>query len=268
MNAGSSSDEPLSAGIEVQVASRLAIVKLNQPARRNAISLAMWKGLANTFERLSADPEVRAIILTGEGNDFSVGADISEFARERADARQATEYESAVDACTEAIQASKRPTIAALHGYCLGGACHLALACDFRIGAGTLKMGIPAARLSIVYGVRSTQRLLSIVGLSAAKRILFAAEQLPGVEALRLGLIDRLANSAVEEARAFAAPMIENAPLSIAGAKTILNALASGSGTLDPIVAETLIAQAAQSEDYSEGRNAFAAKRKPDFKGR
>jgi enoyl-CoA hydratase/carnithine racemase len=254
--------------IEVEVVDRVATVTINRPALRNSMTLAMWRDMARAFERLSADAEVRGIILTGAGQDFSTGADISEFGEVRADAEQATAYEVAVDACSDAIQSARQPTIAALHGYCLGGACHMAMACDFRVADETAKIGIPAARLSIVYGVRSTQRLLAIVGLPAAKRILFSAERLNSEEALRIGFVDRVGASALATAQAFAATMAENAPLSIAGAKAILNALAMGPGALDLAEAERIIAHAANSDDYREGRDAFAAKRAPEFKGR
>src|SRR5918911_4229571 len=254
--------------IDIRIADRIATVTIDRPAQSNSMTLAMWRDMAGCFERLSADAEVRGIILTGAGRDFSTGADIGEFGQVRADAEQAAAYEMAVDACSDAIESARQPTIAALQGYCLGGACHMAMACDFRIADASARIGIPAARLSIVYGVRSTQRLLAIVGLPAAKRILFSAERLDAEEALRIGFVDRVGPSALETARAFAATMAANAPLSIAGAKAILNGLAMGPGALDLAEAERIIAHAADSDDYREGREAFAAKRAPDFKGR
>ncbi|MEA2935696.1 MAG: hypothetical protein QOD74_2342, partial [Variibacter sp.] len=187
--------------IETQVADRLAIVTINRPTLRNSMTLAMWRDMAVIFAELSATSEVRGIILTGAGADFSTGADISEFDSVRSDAQQAAAYEVAVDACSGAIEAARQPTIAALSGYCLGGGCHLSMACDFRVADQTAKIGIPAARLSIVYGVRSTQRLLAIVGLPAAKRILFSGERIDAAEAFRIGFVDRLGASALETAR-------------------------------------------------------------------
>ncbi|MFE1599455.1 enoyl-CoA hydratase/isomerase family protein [Methylobacterium sp. ID0610] len=253
--------------IEIGIADRVATVTINRPQQRNAMTLAMWREMARLFGRLSADAQVRGIILTGAGADFSTGADIAEFDQVRGDARQAEAYEVAVDACSDAIQAARQPTIAALHGYCLGGANHMAMACDFRVADASARIGIPAARLSIVYGVRSTQRLLALVGLPAAKRLLFGAERIDAEEAFRLGLVDRVGAEAGIEARALAATMAENAPLSIAGAKAILNGLAMGTGSLDLGHAEALIAEAADSRDYREGRDAFAQKRKPAFRG-
>lgn len=254
--------------IQIGIEDRIAVVTINRRAQRNAMTLAMWREMAAIFARLSEDRAVRAIILTGDGPDFSTGADISEFAAVRGDAEQAAAYEIAVDACSDAIQSARKPTVAALSGYCLGGGCHLSMACDFRIADATVQIGIPAARLSIVYGVRSTRRLLSLVGLSQAKRMMFSAERLDAGRALTIGFVDGVGENAIEAARAFVAPMIDNAPLSIAGAKAILNGLEMGPGALDLEDAERFIAQAADSADYREGRDAFAQKRPPQWQGR
>jgi len=250
------------------VAGGVAVVRIERPERRNAMTLAMWRGLARLVRELSASPEARAIVLTGAGRDFCAGADVSEFDRVRGDAAQARAYEEAVDDCADAIFDSPRPTIAAIAGYCLGGGCHLALACDFRFVQPEARIGIPAARLSIVYGRRSTQRLLALAGLARAKHILFSAAQLDAAEAVAAGIADRLMPDALAAARSSAALFADNAPLSIAGAKAILNALAMGEGALPPGLAEQLIDAAAASADYLEGRRAFAEKRRPVFAGR
>jgi len=147
---------------------RVAVVSLNRPAVRNAVTLAMWRELADIFSRLAGDDEVRAVVLTGSGTDFSVGADVSEFDRIRENRDQSAAYEVSVDACSAAIADVAKPVIAAISGYCLGGGCHLALACDFRFADHTAKLGIPSAKLSIIYGVKSVQRLLAIAGLANA----------------------------------------------------------------------------------------------------
>lgn len=254
--------------LRVAIDGRIATVTIDRPRQRNAMTLAMWREMAAIFARLSDDAEVGAIVLAGDGADFSTGADISEFGAVRADAAAAAAYEVAVDACSDAIQAAKKPTIAALSGYCLGGGCHLSMACDFRVSDGTAQIGIPAARLSIVYGVRSTQRLLGLVGLTQAKRLMFTAARIGADEALAIGFVDRVGTNALDTARAFAAEMADNAPLSIARAKAILNGLSMGPGALDLDGAERLIAAAADSADYREGRAAFAEKRPPRWQGR
>ena len=206
-------------------------------------------------------------MLAGAGDDFSVGADVKEFASVRGSATAATDYEIAVDACADAIAAAPQPTFAVINGYCLGGGCHMALACDFRIAHVGASIGIPAARLSIVYGVRSTQRLLALVGLVEAKRILYGAQRYDAGTALAIGLVDASVRSPNEEAARLAAELAAVAPLSIAGAKTILTGLSMGPGVLDPGLAQAAIDMAADSADYREGRQAFAQKRAPRFKG-
>lgn len=254
------------ADIEVTRDGATAVVTLNRPAQRNAMTLAMWKEVARLFREFAGDDAVRAVILTGAGGNFSVGADISEFAKVRADIAQSTAYEVAVDASTDAIADLPKPTIAVADGYCLGGGCHLAMACDFRFAGPTAAFGIPAARLSIVYGLRSTQRLYALVGLTAAKRILFSAERFDAAEALRIGFADVRADDALKAAKDFAAAMADNAPLSISGAKFMLNGMAMG--TVDPDEAQAAIDRASASGDYAEGRRAFAEKRRPRFTGR
>jgi enoyl-CoA hydratase/carnithine racemase len=246
----------------------VAIVTLNRPEVRNAVNLAMWRELAAIFDALGRDGDVRAVVLTGAGKDFSVGADVSEFDRIRDNRQQAAAYEVAVDCCSNAIANVRKPVIAAVSGYCLGGGCHLALACDFRLADDTAMFGIPAAKLSIVYGILSVQRLLALVGIANAKRILFSAERYDAVRSNEMGLIDEVVTDAVAEAVAFARRMAANAPLSIAGAKVMLNGLSTGAGALDLATAQRLVDEASDSEDFKEGRHAFAEKRVPQFTGR
>ncbi|MGP4753699.1 enoyl-CoA hydratase-related protein [Agrobacterium pusense] len=244
----------------------VAIVTLNRPNQRNAVTYAMWCELAERVRGFDSDPDVRAILLTGAGADFSAGADISEFDAVRGGAEASTRYEVAVDAAGDAIYDVSKPTIAVLRGYCLGGAAHLAMSCDFRIAEESAVFGIPAARLSIVYGVSATRKLFSLVGVTEAKRILYSANRFTAGQALGNGFIDELADDATAAALERANAMVANAPLTIKGAKFILNGCARGD--LDRTDAERLIDQASSSEDYAEGRKAFAEKRPPRFTGR
>ncbi len=256
------------ADVEINADAEITTVLLNRPASRNAMTSAMWREVGRIFRELADDTHVRGIILTGAGQNFSVGADITEFSAVRGDAAAALAYERDVDACADAIAAAPQPVIAALDGYCLGGGCHLALAADFRFAAPTAQIGIPSAKLSIVYGVRSTQRLLALVGLANAKRILYGAERIGGQAAEAIGLVDEVAESPIDAAGLYLRRLAHNAPLSIGGAKTILTGLSMGPGALDPASADVLINAAADSADYAEGRRAFADKRAPHFKGR
>lgn len=253
--------------IRIERRDGIAEIMLNRPSVKNAVTLAMWRELAEIFARFDADRDVRGVVLRGAGKDFSVGADISEFEKIRDDRHQSAAYEVAVDACSGAIAAIGKPVVAAISGYCLGGGCHLALACDFRFGDRTAMVGIPAAKLSIVYGVHSVQRLLALAGVSNAKRILYSADRYPAEQAVSMGLIDELHEDAGLAAEKFLQRLAANAPLSIAGAKYMINGLSMSAGALDPSAAQRLIDEASDSEDFREGRRAFAEKRSPLFRG-
>lgn len=254
--------------IDVQVAEQIAIVTLNRPALRNSVTLEMWRGIATIFTKLGQDREIRSIILTGAGGNFSVGADVSEFGQVRSDLKQSKEYEIAVDASSDAIANAPQPVIAVLEGYCLGGGCHLSMACDFRYAHSDALIGIPAAKLSIVYGIRSTQRLFALVGLTNAKHILYSAERFTAGEAQQMGLVDHVSADPMADARSFALKLAAVAPLSIQGAKQFLTGLAMGPGRLDEEQANAMIDRVSDSDDYKEGRKAFADKRPPVFRGR
>jgi enoyl-CoA hydratase/carnithine racemase len=246
----------------------IGVVSLDRPEVRNAVKLSMWRQLAGVFSDLANDDAIRAIVLTGSGADFCVGADVTEFDRIRENRDQSAAYEVAVDACSAAIAGISKPVISAISGYCLGGGCHLALACDFRFADQTAKFGIPSAKLSIVYGVKSVQRLLAIVGIANAKRMLYSGERYDAERSWGMGLVDEIGDDAVGAALAFASTLARNAPLSIAGAKFMLNGLSLGDGGLDVAAAQRLIDQAADSDDFREGRKAFIEKRAPRFRGR
>lgn len=247
----------------------LAIVTLNRPEKRNALSLAMWPRMGEIFRDLAADDAVRAVILTGAGGNFSAGADISEFATVRNDAQQAASYGVSGAETSQLIRDFPKPVIAAVAGYGVGGGCGLALNCDFRIGDATTRMGIPAARLGIVYGPEACRSLEQQVGRSNAKRILFSGKIFAAEEALRFGLIDQIAEgSALDGARALAGEFVGNAPLTIRGSKQILNAIARGEDRERATELQGLVDEAFNSEDYREGQRAFKEKRRPRFQGR
>jgi len=247
----------------------VAVVTINRPKRRNACNLAAWRELATSFESLVDERELRLVVLTGAAGHFSAGADISEFAALRADPASGAAYEREVTRCYDAIEALPQPSVAAIEGFCVGGGMALAIACDFRVARSGASFGIPAARLGTVYSLRESQMLLALVGLAQAKRILFGGELIDAAEAARIGLIDRLGEGdAIEAALAFAGRMVENAPLSIAGAKRTLAALARGEAAASAAAIEALVEQAFESADYKEGAKAFMEKRRPHFVGR
>jgi enoyl-CoA hydratase/carnithine racemase len=247
----------------------VATVTLERPTKRNAVSLAMWKRLGEIFSEINARDDVRVAILTGAGGHFCAGADISEFSTVRADAQSGRLYEAANEAATIALRDCGKPTIAAVSGYGMGGGCALALACDLRVGDATTRMGIPAARLGIVYGELDCGLLHRQVGLANAKRILYSGRAFDAKDCAAMGLIDIVAaGPALEEAEKLAADIADNAPLSLAGSKLVLETLAAGSAASRYGEISAIIERAMNSADYREGARAFLEKRKPAFTGR
>ncbi len=245
-----------------------AVVTLNRPRQRNAVSLAMWRDLIRIFDALGQNPRVRAIVLTGAGGNFSAGADIVEFEQVRATVEQGLDYEAAVDACCDAIANTPKPTIAVINGFCMGGACHLAMSCDFRYAQAESRFAIPAARLSVVYGVRGVQRLLALVGVSNAKHIMYSASQFSADEGRRIGFIDHVSPDPMRAARSYAGMIADNAPLTIAGTKLMLNGLTMDLGLLTEEIVTRTVNRAVASQDYRDARQAFVEKRVPVFTGK
>lgn len=246
----------------------VAVVTLNRPARRNAMTLAMWRELGRIFERLGGEASIRAIILTGAGGAFCAGADISEFPAVRATPADGHIYEAAADTCQTQIQACPKATIAAISGPCYGGGVGLALACDFRVADSTAYFAIPAARLSNVYGVVETRALYNAVGFAAAKEVLFSGRRYDVEEAHRIGLATHRAEAgALSGAKSLAAGLAKSAPLTIKGAKAVLAALANGDVEARQPGIQSIMDEALSSADYREGVAAFSEKRDPVFRG-
>lgn len=145
--------------IPVSVDQRVAQVRLNRPEHRNALTMSLWKALGEKVDALARSDHVSVILIMGTGDSFCAGADISEFENTRGNAEETLEYERIYEGCCDRIAASAKPTIAAIDGFCMGGDCNLAMSCDFRIASPASTFAIPAARLSVIYGVSGTRRL-------------------------------------------------------------------------------------------------------------
>src|SRR4249920_3479976 len=241
----------------------------DSPARRNAISGQMWRAIPTAMTAFDADPEVRCVVLRGEGTvAFAAGADISEFEARRSSQRSVREYDGLVDAAQHAIEDSSKPVIALIHGFCIGGGVEMALACDLRYAADSGQFAIPAARLGVGYGVHGTNRLVATVGHAAAREIMFTGRRYSAQEALAIGLVNRVlpAGELDGYVRTLTLELAANAPLSMEASKRIINALIDAHG--DFTEENQLTARCMQSEDYKEGRRAFMEKRAPRFKGK
>jgi len=261
----------MSDAILVERTGRTATVVFNRPHVRNAFNLAMWTALPEVVDGLARDPAVRAIVFRGAGEEaFASGADISEFRENRKDRATADAYNARTEAAYHAIETCPKPTVAMIYGYCMGGAIATAMACDLRFAADTAKFAIPAARLGIVYGLHSVKRLVSLVGPAAAKDILFSGRTFDAAEALGLGFVNRVLPAAglASFTADYLARVADNAPLSVRGAKLVVEAVVEDGGVARRAEIERLQLETFESEDYREGTTAFLEKRRPTFRGR
>ncbi len=246
-------------------------IVFDQPAKRNAISGAMWRGIPPAMARFDADPEVRCVAFRGAGSEaFAAGADISEFESLRAERAAVAEYDDLLDRVLHAIQDSRKPSLAMIHGFCLGGGLEVALACDLRYCGASAQFGIPAAKLGLAYNTEGHKRLLETVGHARAREIMFLGRRYGAEEGFDMGLVNRVFPDAEleNEVEKILATLCDNAPLSIANSKTILEEYVKSSGAPDAARMREAIERCARSADYEEGRRAFMEKRKPRFRGR
>jgi enoyl-CoA hydratase/carnithine racemase len=241
----------------------LAVLTIDRPAKRNALSFDMWSAIPALVGKVDVEEPVRALVIRGTDH-FSAGADIGEFTTLRADAEGAARYGAAVHAAGQAIATLRKPTIAAVTGNCIGGGCELALACDLRVAAPDARFGITPAKLGIVYQFASTKQLLDAVGPAWAKQILFTADIIGAATALRIGLVNELHADPVTRSLELAATIATRARVSVHGAKTIIGRIVGGHPDEDDAV-RALYAESAASADYAEGVRAFVEKRPPRF---
>ncbi len=204
----------------VEVAAPVATMVIHNPARRNAMTAAMWRRLPAVLDQLEADPAVRALVLTGADGNFCAGADLGDL-DELLDAGDA----SIAVLAEERLAAFAKPTVAAIRGACVGGGCQLAVACDLRLAADDARFGVPPARLGLVYPAPTTRRLAGLVGPSTAKALLFTAELIDAGRALRVGLVDEVLPAAALSARvgAVTAAVTAQSRLSVMAAKEIVD---------------------------------------------
>ncbi len=245
-------------------------ITFNNPSRMNALNSAMWASLPALISDAEANDPVRVVVLRGAGTQaFSAGADISEFSSART-GKAAAAYNELNHTAFGAVMNCAKPTIAMVQGYCMGGGLELALCCDLRYAGEGASFAIPSARLGIGYDPRWIRPMLSALTASQMKEILFTGRQFTGEEALRMGLISRLcACDALEsETRILAEMIAQNAPLSLYAAKRCIDEFLRNPENPDMQVLDKLVADCFESEDYAEGRAAFAEKRKAVFKGK
>lgn len=241
---------------------------LNRPERRNALNREMWAAIPPLMKSFDEDINIRCVVIRGGGHEaFAAGADISEFAESRNDAAAARDYEALNGAALAAIRDCSKPVIAMIQGYCIGGGLAMALACDLRVSDAGAIFALPPARLGLAYPQDGLADLVSTVGAATAKDMIFTARRMNADEALRLGLINRLAGDVESETKSLCAEIAAGAPLTITHSKRAIDLLANRPAHASSNEVARLAARCFNSRDYAEGRAAFAAKRKPEFRG-
>jgi enoyl-CoA hydratase/carnithine racemase len=243
----------------------VAVLTVDRPAKRNAITFAMWQGLPALLAALASDPRVRVLLFTGAGGNFSAGADIAELLEAYGDPVRADAYHATNVAAEEALAGFPHPTIAVVRGACVGGGCQLAVACDLRVAGAGARLGLTPAKLGVVYPAVPTTRLVRLVGPARAKYLLFSADLVRAEQALALGLVDEvvpdgeLADRALGLARTIAA----RSPQTVGAVKDVVNAVAAGG---DPHAAiEPWERASRHAPDVREGLAAFVERRPPVF---
>jgi enoyl-CoA hydratase len=253
------------------IADGVGTITFNNPEKRNAMSLAMWEALGDALAILRDDPAVHVVLLAGAGGKaFVSGADISQFEKERHNAESAEVYARRSSAGRDALMAFPKPTIACITGFCIGGGLQLAMLADMRFAADGSQFGIPAAKLGIAYGYDGLRNLVSLVGPSWARLLMFTGMRIDAAEALRIGLVERVYPPAevMEAALAVAHTIAGNAPLAVQAARRTIGDLLKDPEQRDLAAIKQIGIDCMNSEDFREGRRAFMEKRAPRFTGR
>jgi len=256
-------DDTLLTGIDGHVAT----ITINRPDKLNALNEAIRGGLCGVLDRLEADANVRVAIITGAGEKaFVAGADIGEF-----EGRSPITQHRVMTTTNvfDAMDAFSKPVVAAINGFCLGGGCELAMACDIRIASETAKLGQPEVNLGILPGGGGTQRLPRLVGLGTAFKLLYTGDLIPASEALRIGLVDEVVPAAdlMTRVRALATAIAAKSPVALRYIKEAVRASARTPLDEGLRLERSFFGLAFASRDKAEGVQAFLEKRKPEFTG-
>lgn len=236
---------------------------LNQPDKRNAISAEMWGALQTAVQNAEADPECRVVQIYGAGAHFAAGADITEFEQAYATKKSAAAYTQTMLDGLSVLERCAKPTIAIIRGACVGGGCSIALACDFRFGAFSARIGVTPGKLGLVYSADDTRRLIRTVGAANAKRLLMTADIINAEDAEKIGFLDSVADDAALDAATleFIAKIEGLSQWSVRATKKMFTLLDQG----EQSKADALMLSSFEGDDFKEGYKAFLQKRRPKF---
>ncbi|MGH8682095.1 MAG: enoyl-CoA hydratase/isomerase family protein [Burkholderiales bacterium] len=247
----------------------IATVTLNKPERLNALDKGMWRALGEIFRDLDRDESLRCVVLRGAGDRaFAAGADIAEFATERANVEQAREYDRVVHPTLEAVAHCRHPVVAMIRGACVGGGLELAAVCDLRICGESSRFGIPVKNLGLVVAYGELQGLIDLVGRAAALEIVLEGRVFGAPEAKDKGLVNRIVpdDKVEEETAGMVRRIAAGAPLVARWHKRFARRLADPRPLTPGEYDESFACFG--TEDYRIGYRAFLAKGKPEFRGK
>lgn len=247
----------------------IAIVAFNRPEVRNAFDLSMWRGLQATMEALSAEDDLRCVVLRGTGREaFSAGADISAFAKERGSRALEDRYAEVLHTSMQSIRLCRHPVVAMIMGACIGGGAGIATMCDFRVGGEGIRFGITARNLGIWYPYAEIDPVIQLAGSGVVAELLIEGRIFNGREAYEKGLLSRVVpDTEVEtEALALARRIATGSPLSARFHKAAIRRLRGDLPVSDE--EQRAVNDFADTEDFRSATNAFLAKRRPVFRGR
>ncbi|HSM17600.1 MAG TPA: enoyl-CoA hydratase-related protein [Gemmatimonadales bacterium] len=262
-------EPPESAPVLVRRDGAVTTLTLNRPARLNAVSLPLYDSLTESLRTISSDSSTRALVITGAGRAFSVGADLKAHGETEPTPDERRYYIAAAQQANRQLQALPKPVVAAVNGHAIGAGLELALSCDLIIVAEEAKLRLPELALGTFVGGGVTYTLAERVGLAKAKELVFLADFIEGKEAVRLGLANQCVPSAQvrETAASLAVRLAAMAPLSLALAKRLFDR--AGAIDRDAALAEEgeALLECMQTRDWREGINAFHERREPRFTG-
>ena len=257
-----------------EIANNVGTLKLNRPSQGNALSIDLLMDLHLTLKKWVETDAVRVVVITGNSDKaFSSGFDIASIPTDLTpEAAELLKTSNPLELALTSVKEFPYPVIAMINGYCFGAGLNLAMCCDIRVAVDHIKAGMPPVKLGLVYHPQGLSQFIEVVGMARTREIFLTAHTYAGQEVREMGLVDHLAPASAlsDTVYAMAREISKNAPLSLKGTKKILNMIGKYAriGSEDIHAAETLIAEAFNSDDLKEGQTAFLTKRKPVFTGK